>query len=448
MIIIILTLSLVMLGFAFGITEYYYSGIANTFETHAQGVSPVWQGEFDFTKSKVIAYSDKIIENYKYKDAQLDLLDRNGKLIQSSSGFYEDISYSIDSTIMDFKNIHRVETIENTEENIMAVYSPLLYKGQVVGVLRYSSSLTKVNQIIRSFIGYGLALCFVASVIAFMVSYHLGNSFVRPVKDIIRFTQNMAEGQFKIRIEEEYPYELGELAKHLNYMGDEIVKTDQLKNDFISSISHELRTPLTGIKGWVETMKEPGSLTEEELQFGMTMIDHETERFIRLVENLLDFSRYQSDRMNLYVTSVSLEELINEVTFQLQKKAEEKELRIITETSPATIKADEYKIKQVILNVLDNAIKFSHTGEDIYINLITQKESVEIHIQDQGIGIENEYLIHTMETFYKIDPKSVGAGLGLAISKKIVDMHKGTLRIVSKYGEGTTVIITLPYDIN
>jgi len=229
-------------------------------------------------------------------------------------------------------------------------------------------------------------------------------------------------------------------------MGDEILKTDRLKNDFISSISHELRTPLTGIKGWIETMQEPNGLSDEELKFGVGIINDESERLISLVENLLDFSRYQSDRIELILSEVKVDKLIREVTFQLQKKAEKKEIRFIVETIPAVITADGSKLKQVILNVLDNAIKFSYKESTIHVTQSINNNIVLIKISDTGIGIKEEDTNYVMESFYKIDPKSIGAGLGLVISRNIVDMHKGTLKIDSEYGKGTSVIISLPLE--
>ena len=278
----------------------------------------------------------------------------------------------------------------------------------------------------------------------YLVSLHLGNSIVRPLDDIISFTQKMAAGEYKKKIEKVYPYELGDLAKMLNYMGDEILKTDRLKNDFITSVSHELRTPLTGIKGWIETMSDPRGLSDEEFQFGLTIINNESERLISLVEGLLDFSSYQSNRIKLVRSSFNVDKLIHEVTFQLKKKAEKKEIRLIVETIPVNITADGDKLKQVVLNILDNAIKFSYKDSTIHILQSINHESVLIEISDNGIGIKQDKLKYIMESFYKIDPKSIGVGLGLAISRSILDMHKGTIKIDSEYGKGTSVIISLP----
>jgi len=230
----------------------------------------------------------------------------------------------------------------------------------------------------------------------------------------------------------------------LNYMADEITKADHMKNDFISSISHELRTPLTGIKGWAETMRDPEGLTEDEMKFGLKIIDEETERLISLVESLLDFSRYQSDRMSLSLSFVPFGELIEKVTFELLKKAEKKNIHLITETTPVVIEADWDKLKQVVLNVLDNAIKFSPKSSDIVITQAMEDRCVSLVIQDAGIGVKAEHLKYLTQSFYKADKKSMGEGLGLAISRKIMTLHGGTLSIESEYGRGTTVTLNLP----
>lgn len=444
MIIILLTLGLVMAGFGFGMSRYYYRAIADTFQTYAEGVSPVLQNEMDFNYNKLREYSGQIIKSYRYKDGELQLLSRKGELIQSSSGFYDQVTYPVDPSVLDYKPIYKIETNKSTNEKVLAYYIPLEFKGQIVGVLRYLSSLNKVKDLLQNLMGYGLMICTAVAFIVFLVSLQLGNSIVRPLKDIMVFTRKMAEGKYKSRLRGKYPGELGELAGRLNEMGDEIIKADRLKNDFISSISHELRTPLTGIKGWIETLISPEGLTEEEREFGLNIINKEADRMIGLVENLLDFSRYQSERMELVLTVFPVEILIQEVVYQLHKKTEDKLLQIRVDIMPVTILADPDKLKQVLLNILDNAIKFSDEEKVIHIVQTVKQNEVVIKVEDEGIGIASQDLTHIMDSFYKTDPKSIGAGLGLAISKKIMDLHKGTMQIDSDYGKGTSVILTLP----
>ena len=446
MIIILITLGLVMLGFGVTIKQYYYQGIANTFVNQVEATIPNWTTGLDFSNAKLTDFADEIIKTYEFKGAELKLLTKGGKVIQSSTGFYEDITYSLDPSVLTLKPNYKIERNEFSGEDILAIYTPLFLEGQTVGVLRYATALTKVNALIINILGYVGIICSVVAVIVFLVSLRLGNSIVRPLSDIIYFTQKMAEGQYKERIKKSYPYELGEMAKMLNYMADEITKVDLLKNDFISSISHELRTPLTGIKGWSETMQIPNDLSEEEMKLGLGIIDNEVDRLMGLVENLLDFSRYQSNRIELVTSSVKVHKLIDEVCFQLQKKAERKGIRIIVETIPVTITADGDKLKQVVLNIIDNAIKFSHKDSSIHIIQLINKDTVSIEITDTGIGIKQENSKNILESFYKINPKSVGVGLGLAITGNIVEMHGGTLQINSEYGSGTSVRITLPLE--
>ncbi|MBU3183473.1 HAMP domain-containing sensor histidine kinase [Clostridium estertheticum] len=446
MIIIFLTLSLVMSGFGVAATYYYYQSIANTFQQQAESVSPVWTRETDFSSIKLMDYSDDIIKQYEVKGSQLQLLKRDGKLIQSSTGFNEGTTYYIDPSVLSLKTTYKTEKNKYSGEKIMAVYTPLIFEGQTVGVLRYVVSLTKIDSLIMHLIGIGIIICVVVAVIVLLVSLKLGNSIVRPLNDIIEFTQKMPEDKYRKRIKEIYPNELGEMAKMLNYMADEILKMDRLKSDFISSVTHELRTPLTGIKGWIETIQAPHDLSDEELKFGLGIISDESERLIVLVEDLLDFSKYQSNRIELVTSSVKVDKIINEVIFTLKQKSEKKGIRLVANTIPVTITADGNKLKQVVFNILDNAINFSYKDSAINIIQTINQDSVLIQIINIGIGIKKENLEHIMESFYKIDPKSVGTGLGLAISTSIVDNHGGTLQIESEYGKGTTVNISLPLE--
>lgn len=447
MFIILLTLGLVLVSFGIGIKNYFYQNISNTFRNYAQAVSPIWTRQADYSSINLVDFSDEIIQNYQYDGADLYLLNRKGQFIQSSLGYYKDSYYEINPSVLSFKTVYQVERNKDYKEKVMVVYTPLIYEGHVMGVLRYVTSLEIVDSIITRFVIYGCFVCGVIAVLVFLISIQLGNSIVDPLKNIICLTKRMAEGRYEEKIEQIYPYEAGELVAMLNYMGDEITKADRLKNEFISSISHELRTPLTGIKGWIETMQEPEGILVEDMKFGMTMIHNETQRLIHLVETLLDFSRYQSDRMNLNPTLIDINDVLNEVVFQMQKMAEQKQVRIILSSSPNVIEADADKIKQVILNILDNAIKFSKEQGKVYMKQAKKDNQIEIIISDQGIGIPPEEMEHITRSFYKLNSKIVGEGLGLAISQKILELHHGTLEIKSEYGKSTSVIITLPLQL-
>lgn len=191
-------------------------------------------------------------------------------------------------------------------------------------------------------------------------------------------------------------------------------------------------------------LESPEGLTEKEINFGLRMINSESDRLIKLVEDLLNFSRYESNRIELHPTKFAYATLVEEVTLQLQSKANEKNISMVLNTAPVSIYADVDKIRQVLLNTLENAIKFSPHDSEIVIKQYELNGKAICMIRDEGIGIKEEQLQHIMNSFYKVNVKSVGAGLGLAISRTIILKHGGTIEVNSAYGKGTEVYIELP----
>lgn len=442
MLLTILTLTLVMVCFGIGMRRYFYQELADGVKNHTEAVPFVWAEFGTFTGEDLKRKSNDIIKSYVMEGTNLLLLTRNGDPIQSTTGYLNNQREPIDSKVLSFETIYEVE--KGTGQRIMAVYTPLLYHGQTVAVLKYETPLADTDQRILTLLTWGFFVCLMVASIAFLVSLRLGNSIVLPLKHIILLTKRMAKGNYQEKIEESYPYEAGELVDMLNYMADEITKADRMKSDFISSISHELRTPLTGIKGWAETIKEPDGLTDEEMKFGLRIIEEETERLIRMVESLLDFSRYQSDRMVLDRSPISFDELVETVSLGLIKKAEKKNIRLIRNLTPVRIEGDWDKLKQVVINVLDNGIKFSEKNSEIVITMKTTKDWVHLVIQDTGIGVKKEDLTYITHSFFKADKRLPGEGLGLAISQRIMTLHGGSLSIESEYGKGTSVTMKLP----
>lgn len=446
MTIIVLMLFLFIGLFSIFLKQYYYGGIANTLENHAETSSSFFNKYNTLFNNNIREMSGDIMDNFNYEDAELQLLSRKGEIIQSTSGFkVKREIVPIDPTVLEGRSNYSIETSENEKEKVISVYTPLMYQGQVVGVLKYISSLSQVNKMMNTLMFEMLVIGSIVAIIVFLISLKLANSFVNPIKKIIEFSTSMAKGHFKARVDEKYQNELGELAQSLNFMADEIARTDKMKNEFISSISHELRTPLTGIKGWSETLRSYDDLTKEEVEQGMTIISNETNRLIGLVEDLLDFSRLEANHLKVYKEGIQVDRIIEQAVLQLEKKAETKKIAITSELLPIIIDADPNRLKQVFLNIIDNAIKFSHVNGEITIRMKKAGKDICISIKDEGIGIEASQISKLMDKFYQVNAKAIGAGLGLSISKEIIDLHEGTIKISSKPNEGTTVSIYLPF---
>jgi len=282
-------------------------------------------------------------------------------------------------------------------------------------------------------------------VVVILFSFGLANSIVKPLNNITAVSAQMAKGRFNMRIKGNYKYEIGDLASTLNYMAQEIVRSNQIKDDFISSISHELRTPLTSIKGWSETLIS-GGYDPEETKLGVGIIAKESDRLIGLVEEILDFSKLQQNEMKLSIGVVNVKVLLQEIILNVWAKAEKKRIHLLLECEEGLyVKGDANRLKQVFLNLVDNAVKFSH--EDSSIELSARRLSdteATIIVRDSGIGISDEHLSRVRDRFFQVDALNGGTGLGLAISQQIVDLHNGKLDMASELGKGTEVTVILP----
>lgn len=327
----------------------------------------------------------------------------------------------------------------------MAVSKMLQVHGRDTYILRYLTSLEGINNDLLNLtlLSIGIGAAVMAVVIVF--SFGLANSIVKPLNNITAVSAQMAKGRFNVRIKGNYKFEIGDLASTLNYMAQEIVRSNQIKDDFISSISHELRTPLTSIKGWSETLVS-GGYDPEETQLGVSIISRESERLIGLVEEILDFSKLQQNQMKLSIGIVDVKVLLQETILNIWAKAEKKRIHLLLECEDGIfVKGDANRLKQVFLNLVDNAVKFSHEESSIELSAkrLSATETA-IMVRDSGIGISEAHISRVKDRFFQVDALNGGTGLGLAISQQIVELHNGTLDMVSELGKGTEVTVILP----
>ncbi|MFJ8356633.1 ATP-binding protein [Bacillus paramycoides] len=443
MTVIVLMLVLFEIVFSASIYRYYYSGIIQYIESHAKTSTRFFSEYNSVYFIRLREYSSDIIKDFQLKGTELQLIDRHGIVIQSSSGQRVEKKINIPASLFEGGTYHQITTTKDKQKQL-EVFNPLVHQGQTIGILKYTTILTNVNNKIMELILFTLLVGVLISGIVLSVSRRLANLFIQPIESIIYASSQIAKGTLDYKIKEDYPGELGELAHSLNYMSYEMEKAEQMKNDFIASISHELRTPLTGIKGWSETLESADCLTDEEIKQGMNIISNETNRLIHLVEELLDFSRLESNRIHLYKEKVPLHDILHETIWQLTPKAEKKQIEIISTLEKVEILGDKNRLKQIFLNIFDNAIKYSYQKGKVFVD-VTQKEGLAvINVTDQGVGIKEEYLPFIYQSFYQVNNQSSGAGIGLAIVKKVVELHGGTIDIVSKEKNGTRILIKLP----
>ncbi|WP_330566242.1 HAMP domain-containing sensor histidine kinase [Romboutsia sp. Marseille-P6047] len=329
----------------------------------------------------------------------------------------------------------------------MSVSVPLKVNNVIEGVARFTVSLNAIDTtIFKIALGLILAGIFIL-LITISISLRFAESLTQPLRELKEFANELAHGNYNIKLKNNKIRndEIGDLAQTFEHMAGEIDKTRRLKEEFISSISHELRTPLTSIKGWSETLGYE-NISKDELDLGLGIIQDETERLIKLVEELLDFSRLSSDRIRLQIDMVDIEALTKGVVNQLKVKAIENNINLSASFEVQeiiNIQGDKNRLRQVLINLVQNAIKF--TPPDGYIEIIVSQneEFTTIKVKDTGSGIKEENLEKVLEKFFQEDFHKSGSGLGLAISNEIVKLHGGKINIESKKDVGTTITFTL-----
>ncbi|PPQ47901.1 two-component sensor histidine kinase [Paenibacillus peoriae] len=442
--VVFLALLLVEVIFMFALRSYYYDSIYKHIESRIESVSE-FASKFKEPEQSLQSY---LLNTFSLPFTELQLLDEQGNVIDNSTNFAADLSVQTSDVTQALAGDTGkwIGKQPSTGQQVMAVSQKLdNIVGDQVYVIRYTTSLELVNDKLFTITLFSLGIMAAVLVIVFVVSTGLANSIVRPINNIRDVSAQMAQGRFDARIEGDYRYELGELASTLNYMAQEIVRTNQIKDDFISSISHELRTPLTSIKGWSETLNS-GGYDPEETKIGMKIISKETDRLIGLVEEILDFSKLEQNAMKLVMGTVDLRELLQEIMLNVWAKAEMKQikLQLDSEETAYLVHGDGNRLKQVFLNIVDNAIKFSHESSIIFLSLQRIDGNIEISVQDTGIGISAENLARVRDRFFQVDHQNGGTGLGLAISQQFIERHHGQMLIRSELGAGTTITVSLP----
>jgi two-component system, OmpR family, sensor kinase len=288
----------------------------------------------------------------------------------------------------------------------------------------------------------------IALIVSIIIALLLARSFYTPVRRVTQAASEMAKGKYEQEVPVEGPAEVRELATSFNDMSKQVKNSQQTLRDFVADVSHELRTPLTSINGFAQAIRDGTAETPETSVKAAGIIQEESKRMIRLVNNLLELSRLEAGQVEIKKEPVDLKEVIQQCQEVFSLRAEEKKLFLVTDMEPlARVMGDIDRLEQVFGNLLDNAIK--HTPEAGSVTIRGRQasaEAVEISVIDSGNGLTAEQLPHIFERFYHGNGAGnrSGTGLGLAISRQIVLSHGGEIRVSSQAGNGAEFTVKLP----
>jgi len=432
----------------FIIRQNYYGNAEEILEREAQSAA----NSYDRYPANSLQKNAKILlENtIRDVDAQVQVINSEG-IVLADSELDELVGQKlnlpdVENSLKDKTMSKWIGKVSSTDEPIISVSYPLKSGNEVIGVLRLVSTLSRVNNEIFKIVLFFAVISFVVLSIVLVLGYFLSSTITGPVKEITVAAEKMARGELDVRVPKRYDDEVGKLAVTLNYMAKEIADHQKTKDDLIASISHELRTPLTSIKGWAATLNS-GSFTDiNEIREGLGIIENETDRLAFLANELLDYTKLSTKNVSIGLDIVDVGEFLCEIRNQMNPRAQRHsiDLKLELEDDLAFIKADRNRLKQVMINILDNSLKYTQEGGFIKISSQSQRDEILISIEDSGIGIPEEDLPRIKEKYYKVSTSFSGNGLGLSICDEIISLHNGRLEISSIYGEGTRVDIYLP----
>ncbi|MDR1299353.1 MAG: HAMP domain-containing histidine kinase [Oscillospiraceae bacterium] len=452
-VLIVLKTLLKVIGiFAYFVYNYYYSTIRTGLESKAKTATDFFANYVAKSYSEFYDSAYRYAETFKDGDSmELQFVDTEGRVMISTSGV---TSGTIPSSpdVTDSINTRKISVWTGkrtiTGEHVIAVSAPMIYSGnQVIGVMRYVTSLERVDRLVLVNILAVVGIGAVIMLIVVFINMVFIRSVIAPMGDITRVSKRIADGSYGIQIDNTYNDEIGEMVESINEMSMKIAQTEKLQTEFISSISHELRTPLTAITGWGETLVYDENISGDAKR-GIAIILKEARRLTNMVEELLEFTRIEDGRFTLNIEMIDIAAELEDAIFTYSELLHQGEIEFdytpYTDDMPL-IPGDPSRLKQVFLNLFDNAAKYARDGKRISVSLALEASFAVICIRDHGPGIPDDELEIVKMKFYKgSNSKERGSGIGLAVSDEIIRYHGGALELSNASGGGLAVTVSLP----
>ena len=452
---LLITVLLVLLAeamFLYSYTRSYYNSVQQTMYRRFSSVSGQLKMYTGDTAQSTAATRSvalrRMVEQFADKDKyEFMLLDSYGGVIASSSGTNaEGIVTNNDFELAQDASDGLGVAVYRTQsgELVMAGCYLVPYAAEDVAAMRLVTSLALIEAQIKNAILASLVIVAVILAFTVMSGLYFIRSIVVPLGQVERTAAGIARGELDVRLP--VTDEVDRLRGTINQMAEGLEETEKMKNEFISSVSHELRTPLTSIRGWVETLRTLDDPTDENYRKGLEIINNETGRLYNMVEELLDFSRLQNGRIRMDCRPLDLVAELTDAVLFCEARIQREGL-VLSYSEPEEmipVYADPDRLRQVFINILDNAIKYSAPGGRITVKLWAGEYKAFVEILDQGRGIPPEDLENVKTKFYKGSNSVRGSGIGLALVDSIMTALDGTMDIKSTLGQGTVVTLGLP----
>ena len=443
----LLTLMIIEVVLIAAIHNYYYGAARQYVVSRMNSVVSILSRYSQDSSKNFSSEIRSVIESFSDKDKmELMAIDSKGRVVITSSGFSPQSSVEMPDLeeALSYNTAGTMTGRNSNGEKILAVSYPISSYNPEYSAVRIVVSMTEIDKQIYGLLAAVTAVTITVLLLMCFTGFYFIGTIIKPVKQIGSAAAKYAHGDFSFRLQNDNKDEIGELCRSINRMADELSKTEAMKNEFISSVSHELRTPLTAIQGWAETISldsDPVTMKK-----GISIITGETRRLSQMVEDLLDFSKMQGGRFTLSRANTDILAELGDAVLMYAQKSRSDGIKISYDEPVMLpfIYGDKNRIRQVFINIIDNAVKYSRENGTVTVTASAENDFVVISVADNGYGIKASDLPKVKQKFYKANNKKHGSGIGLAVADEIITLHGGTLEIESTEDVGTKVTIRLP----
>ena len=383
------------------------------------------------------AFSQILYSWSKFTLSDITVVGREGEVFDSTAGVRSVPDGLMDCVTNNETTVHRSDYNGFYRTRVISVGFPMTYKDNVIGAVFFAKHMDDVRRTVMELIVMFIFSCSFAMLFAFILVYIQAKKITAPIININKAAQKIAAGNFGERVEVTSHDEIGQLASTFNFMASSIEKSEKHRQSFISDVSHELRTPMTSISGFVQGMLD-GTIPDDKRDDYLQIVLDESTRLTKLVNDMLEMSKMSSDEFKLDITPFDINELICKCLISLESRIDAKRIEVNVDFRPDRLitLGDKYQIQRVLLNLLDNAIKFCHEGTEIQINTWIAGGKAHVSVSDTGDLLTDSEMKSLFDRFFKTDKSRnkdrSGAGLGLSLVRNIIRLHKQTIDVSCK----------------
>ena len=446
-------LSLILIIFASGIFIYFKNSLKDSIDAKIRSIGEVLSSSMtEAHGASVFGNFERYLENVlgrKPKGKFIQIMDTSGRIGAKMSDIEgEALPTSFNALERAMRGEIVYETIERTKPRLRMVTIPIMDNKKVTSVVQVGTSLEDFDETIRKLLLIMIISIPTSIIVTIVVGYFMAKKALRPVDQIRRAAVKISSSNLDEKIDiTGRRDELGRLAETFNAMIGRLKDAFQRINQFSIDVSHELKTPLTILKGETEVALRKEREKDDYRKLLLSNLE-EIDRMSCIIDDLLLLSKADTKEIKLNIEEVALRDLIMDVCMNMKVVADKKSVELqISELEDVRLKGDELKLRRMLLNVVENGIKYSHVGGKVSVSSYINDGYAWIDVKDNGIGISEDDIKYVFDRFYRADrsrKRESGSGLGLSISRWIAGAHKGSIEVKSQPAQGSVFTIKLP----